>query len=182
MTVNNPNPTTGKDTMGTEAENDELIFIATTDIAARTKGPVLWCVTRPDLFAPALRGRVMGLLQGTGKVASGKIVFDGQDLSKASEKDFQKIRGNGIGLVPQDPNTNLNPLWRVGFQIRETLKANNAEEGDATEPGEGRDHGIPPPGGRVVGRGDPRVTADGRRGGKLGERGDRENGQGGTHR
>ncbi|MCS3778979.1 dipeptide ABC transporter ATP-binding protein [Tsukamurella ocularis] len=74
---------------------------------------------------------VMGLLQGTGTVASGQIVFDGQDLSKASEKDFQKIRGNGIGLVPQDPNTNLNPLWRVGFQIRETLKANNAEEGDA---------------------------------------------------
>ncbi|NMD55714.1 MULTISPECIES: dipeptide ABC transporter ATP-binding protein [Tsukamurella] len=74
---------------------------------------------------------VMGLLQGTGRVASGQIVFDGQDLSKASEKDFQKIRGNGIGLVPQDPNTNLNPLWRVGFQIRETLKANNAEEGDA---------------------------------------------------
>ncbi|MGZ9830090.1 dipeptide ABC transporter ATP-binding protein [Tsukamurella ocularis] len=74
---------------------------------------------------------VMGLLQGTGKVASGQIVFDGQDLSKASEKDFQKIRGDGIGLVPQDPNTNLNPLWRVGFQIKETLKANNAEEGDA---------------------------------------------------
>ncbi|TWS24138.1 ABC transporter ATP-binding protein [Tsukamurella sputi] len=74
---------------------------------------------------------VMGLLQGTGRVASGQIVFDGQDLSKASEKDFQKIRGSGIGLVPQDPNTNLNPLWRVGFQIRETLKANNAEEGDA---------------------------------------------------
>ena len=41
---------------------------------------------------------VMGLLQGTGKVASGKIVFDGQDLSKASEKDFQKIRGNGMSL------------------------------------------------------------------------------------
>ncbi|BDH59451.1 ABC transporter ATP-binding protein [Tsukamurella sp. PLM1] len=74
---------------------------------------------------------VMGLLQGTGKVASGQIVFNGQDLSKASEKDFQKIRGDGIGLVPQDPNTNLNPLWRIGFQIRETLKANNAEEGDA---------------------------------------------------
>ncbi|KXP10294.1 dipeptide ABC transporter ATP-binding protein [Tsukamurella pseudospumae] len=74
---------------------------------------------------------VMGLLQGTGKVAGGQIVFDGQDLSHASEKDFQKIRGSGIGLVPQDPNTNLNPLWRVGFQVRETLKANNAEQGDA---------------------------------------------------
>lgn len=74
---------------------------------------------------------VMGLLPGTGRVAGGRVVFDGQDLSKASEKDFQKIRGSGIGLVPQDPNTNLNPLWRVGFQIQETLKANNAEEGDA---------------------------------------------------
>ncbi|MFW0788305.1 ABC transporter ATP-binding protein [Gordonia sp. CPCC 205333] len=74
---------------------------------------------------------VMGLLQGTGKVAGGKILFDGQDLSKASEKDFRKIRGDGIGLVPQDPNTNLNPLWRVGFQIRETLKANGADKGDA---------------------------------------------------
>ncbi|CAM3926451.1 ABC transporter ATP-binding protein [Tsukamurella strandjordii] len=74
---------------------------------------------------------VLGLLQGTGKVAGGQILFDGQDLAKASEKDFQQIRGSGIGLVPQDPNTNLNPLWRVGFQIRETLKANGAEQGDA---------------------------------------------------
>lgn len=74
---------------------------------------------------------VMGLLQGTGKVASGQIVFDGKDLSKASEKEFQQIRGSGIGLVPQDPNSNLNPLWRVGFQIKETLKANNVDQGDA---------------------------------------------------
>ncbi|ADG80484.1 ABC transporter related protein OS=Tsukamurella paurometabola (strain ATCC 8368 / DSM / CCUG 35730 / CIP 100753 / JCM 10117 / KCTC 9821 / NBRC 16120 / NCIMB 702349 / NCTC 13040) OX=521096 GN=Tpau_3912 PE=4 SV=1 [Tsukamurella paurometabola] len=74
---------------------------------------------------------VLGLLQGTGKVAGGQILFDGQDLAKASEKDFQQIRGSGIGLVPQDPNTNLNPLWRVGYQIRETLKANNADRGDA---------------------------------------------------
>ncbi|WP_019201862.1 ABC transporter ATP-binding protein [Tsukamurella sp. 1534] len=74
---------------------------------------------------------VMGLLQGTGTVAGGSILFDGQDLSKASEKEFQKIRGSGIGLVPQDPNTNLNPLWRVGYQVREALKANNAEQGDA---------------------------------------------------
>ncbi|BDD84508.1 ABC transporter ATP-binding protein [Tsukamurella pulmonis] len=74
---------------------------------------------------------VMGLLQGTGKVASGQIVFDGKDLSEASEKEFQQIRGSGIGLVPQDPNSNLNPLWRVGFQIKETLKANNVDQGDA---------------------------------------------------
>jgi len=69
---------------------------------------------------------VLGLLPGTGTVTGGQILFDGQDLAAASRRDFEKIRGSGIGLVPQDPNTNLNPVWRVGFQIRETLQANGA--------------------------------------------------------
>jgi peptide/nickel transport system ATP-binding protein len=75
---------------------------------------------------------VLGLLPGTGKVTGGQLLFDGQDLAAASRRDFEKIRGSGIGLVPQDPNTNLNPVWRVGFQIRETLQANGAaKRGDA---------------------------------------------------
>jgi len=75
---------------------------------------------------------VLGLLPGTGKVTGGQILFDGQDLATASRRDFEKIRGSGVGLVPQDPNTNLNPVWRVGFQIRETLQANGAaKRGDA---------------------------------------------------
>lgn len=69
---------------------------------------------------------ILGLLQGTGKVTGGQILFDGHDLAKASRRDFERVRGSGIGLVPQDPNTNLNPVWRVGFQIRETLIANGA--------------------------------------------------------
>lgn len=75
---------------------------------------------------------VLGLLPGSGTVTGGQILFDGQDLAAASRRDFEKIRGSGIGLVPQDPNTNLNPVWRVGFQIRETLQANGAaKRGDA---------------------------------------------------
>lgn len=75
---------------------------------------------------------VLGLLPGTGKVTGGQILFDGQDLAVASRRDFEKVRGSGVGLVPQDPNTNLNPVWRVGFQIRETLQANGAaKRGDA---------------------------------------------------
>ncbi|GAB3130429.1 ABC transporter ATP-binding protein [Tsukamurella serpentis] len=74
---------------------------------------------------------VLGLLPGTGRVAGGKIVFDGKDLANGSEKDFQDVRGSGIGLVPQDPNSNLNPLWRIGYQVREALKANGAEQGDS---------------------------------------------------
>ena len=39
-----------------------------------------------------------------------------------------RFRGTGIGYVPQDPTTNLNPVWKVGFQIREALRANNVSD------------------------------------------------------
>ena len=69
---------------------------------------------------------VLGLLPGNGAVTGGQILFDGKDLAHASRREFEKVRGSGIGLVPQDPNTNLDPVWRVGFQVRETLVANGA--------------------------------------------------------
>ncbi|QXQ11235.1 ABC transporter ATP-binding protein [Paeniglutamicibacter sp. Y32M11] len=66
----------------------------------------------------------IGLLPGNGKVTGGQILFDGEDISKASEKRFIELRGNHIGMVPQDPMSNLNPVWKIGFQVKETLKAN----------------------------------------------------------
>ncbi|MBW0274297.1 ABC transporter ATP-binding protein [Nocardia sp. MH4] len=74
---------------------------------------------------------IIDLLPGTGKVTGGQILFDGTDLTTASEKEIVAIRGNGIGLVPQDPMSNLNPVWKIGFQIRETLAANGIATGDA---------------------------------------------------
>ena len=40
-----------------------------------------------------------------------------------------ELRGNSIGMVPQDPMSNLNPVWKIGFQVRETLKANGLPSG-----------------------------------------------------
>ncbi|MGW6426933.1 dipeptide ABC transporter ATP-binding protein [Nocardia sp. NPDC055053] len=74
---------------------------------------------------------IIDLLPGTGKVTGGQILFDGKDLTKASAKEIIAIRGSGIGLVPQDPMSNLNPVWKIGFQIRETLVANGIATGDA---------------------------------------------------
>lgn len=68
---------------------------------------------------------VIGLLPGTGQVTGGTIEFDGQDLTKLSAKEWVKLRGSGIGMVPQDPMTNLNPVWRIGTQVKEALRANN---------------------------------------------------------
>ncbi|KSU66454.1 ABC transporter ATP-binding protein [Arthrobacter sp. NIO-1057] len=66
----------------------------------------------------------IGLLAGNGAVSSGQILFDGEDIAHASEKRFVELRGNHIGMVPQDPMSNLNPVWKIGFQVKETLKAN----------------------------------------------------------
>lgn len=72
---------------------------------------------------------IIDLLPGTGRVTSGSIVFDGKDLTKASPKEIVAVRGRGIGLVPQDPMSNLNPVWKIGFQVRETLEANGIAKG-----------------------------------------------------
>jgi peptide/nickel transport system ATP-binding protein len=67
---------------------------------------------------------VIGLLPGTGKVLGGEIQFEGTDISHSSRGKILALRGSEIGLVPQDPMSNLNPLWKVGFQIKEALVAN----------------------------------------------------------
>ncbi|AKV58659.1 ABC transporter ATP-binding protein [Corynebacterium riegelii] len=72
---------------------------------------------------------ILGLLPGTGKVTNGTITFDGKDLTNLDEKGWQEIRGNEIGLVPQDPMSNLNPVWRIGTQVEESLRANNVVPG-----------------------------------------------------
>ncbi len=69
---------------------------------------------------------VIGLLPGNGSITSGSIKFDGADLATYSDKQYQGIRGRQIGLVPQDPMSNLNPVKRVGQQIEETLLVNKA--------------------------------------------------------
>lgn len=72
---------------------------------------------------------IIGLLPGTGKVTEGSITFDGQDITGLSNKQMEKYRGSEIGLVPQDPMTNLNPVWRIGTQVKESLRANHVVPG-----------------------------------------------------
>ena len=70
---------------------------------------------------------VLGLLPGTGHVVGGSIKLDGKELTGLKPKDFDKLRGDKMGLVPQDPMSNLNPVYRIGTQVKEALKANNMD-------------------------------------------------------
>jgi peptide/nickel transport system ATP-binding protein len=74
---------------------------------------------------------IIDLLPGTGTVTGGEILFEGRDLTKLSAKEIQAVRGNLIGYVPQDPMSNLNPVWNIGFQVEEAIKANGIAQGKA---------------------------------------------------
>lgn len=70
---------------------------------------------------------ILGLLSPGGRITAGRIMFDGHDIASADQRLLRSLRGREIGYVPQDPMTNLNPVWKVGFQIREALQANRRE-------------------------------------------------------
>ncbi|MBP1135492.1 peptide/nickel transport system ATP-binding protein [Arthrobacter sp. PvP023] len=73
----------------------------------------------------------IGLLPANGRVSGGQILLDGEDISDAPEKRMIELRGNTIGMVPQDPMSNLNPVWKIGYQVKETLRANGRPSGPA---------------------------------------------------
>ena len=64
---------------------------------------------------------IMGLLPGGGRVTSGRILLRGEDVTHAGEERLRRLRGREVGLVPQDPMSNLNPVARIGRQVAETL-------------------------------------------------------------
>lgn len=74
------------------------------------------------------------LLADNAVVTGGSILFDGVDLAHLDENRMIALRGAGIGLVPQDPMTNLNPLMRIGHQIAEALEVHGrADRGGAAQ-------------------------------------------------
>ena len=67
---------------------------------------------------------LMGLLpEKVGRVAAGNIIFNGEDLSQASDQRLRAIRGNDISMIFQEPMTSLNPVFTIGEQIAEVLRA-----------------------------------------------------------
>jgi oligopeptide/dipeptide ABC transporter ATP-binding protein len=67
---------------------------------------------------------IMGLLpQPPARVATGHILFAGEDLTKLSDSRMRRIRGPGIAMVFQEPMTSLNPIFTIGDQVMETIRA-----------------------------------------------------------
>ncbi|MEW9122833.1 MAG: ABC transporter ATP-binding protein [Thermotaleaceae bacterium] len=65
---------------------------------------------------------IMRLLQYPGKIVEGEVFFKGEDLVKKRDKEMQRIRGNEIAMIFQDPMTSLNPVYTIGDQIMEAIR------------------------------------------------------------
>lgn len=65
---------------------------------------------------------IMGLLPPIGRIARGRILFEGRDLARMDDVTLRGIRGNQIGMIFQEPMTSLNPVYTVGEQIAEVLR------------------------------------------------------------
>ena len=78
---------------------------------------------------------ILGLVpQPPGKILGGQILFKGTNLLDLSDEEMQKIRGNGIAMVFQEPMTSLNPVFTIGDQIKEAITVHEAvTQGQATE-------------------------------------------------
>ncbi len=86
------------------------------------KGKVLGIVGESGCGKSITSLSILRLVPPPGKIASGKILLDGVDLLKLSEDQMRSVRGNRIALIPQDPKTSLNPVYKIGDQIMEAIE------------------------------------------------------------
>jgi peptide/nickel transport system ATP-binding protein len=73
---------------------------------------------------------IMRLLERPGRIAGGRVLFDGADIANCSEEDMRRLRGKRIAMVFQDPMMTLNPVLTVGTQMVEAVQAHDAVSKD----------------------------------------------------
>ena len=89
------------------------------------KGETLCIVGESGSGKSVTSKAIMGILSPNAIVEGGQILYRGIDLTKASETEYQTIRGRKIGMIFQDPLSSLNPIVKIGKQITETMLINS---------------------------------------------------------
>jgi oligopeptide/dipeptide ABC transporter ATP-binding protein len=90
------------------------------DFAVR-RGEVMGLVGESGCGKSVTSLSIMRLVSIPGKILEGEVLFDGQDLTKLSESEMVRVRGNRVSMIFQQPQSSLNPVFKVGDQIAEVL-------------------------------------------------------------
>ena len=85
------------------------------------RGETLAIVGESGSGKSTLANALLGLLPGNASIDKGQLRIDGKEVTHASEREWQRLRGRTVSLVPQDPMVGLNPTLRIGQQIGEAL-------------------------------------------------------------
>lgn len=86
------------------------------------KGEILGILGESGSGKSTVAHSIMRLIYSPGKIVSGEVIFNNQDLLKLSEEQMIKIRGAKISMIFQDPFASLNPVFTVGDQIVEAIR------------------------------------------------------------
>lgn len=89
------------------------------------RGEILGLVGESGCGKSAMLLTFMRLIPYPGKIKSGEIIFQGENLLTKPAREMRRLRGSRISMIFQDPMTTLNPVFKVGEQIRETLRVHN---------------------------------------------------------
>ena len=76
---------------------------------------------------------VMQILEKNGSIKSGQILYKGEDITKWPESRMRDFRGQCCSIIFQDPMTSLNPVFTIGFQLKEAIKLHTNRRGKAVE-------------------------------------------------
>ena len=96
---------------------------ALNDVSIHVKeGEVLGIVGESGSGKSVTAYSLMGLTAYPGKLLGGTLDFNGHRINDMTEKEMQKMRGNEVSIIFQDPMTSLNPVYTIGNQIREVIK------------------------------------------------------------
>jgi peptide/nickel transport system ATP-binding protein len=111
-------------------DRGELAAVDGVDLTVH-RGRTLGIVGESGCGKSMLSLSVMGLVPSPGRIAAGRILFDGEDLARAAPERMRQLRGRRIAMVFQEPMTSLNPVYTVGFQVVEAMRAHEPRTPEA---------------------------------------------------
>ena len=106
------------------AQGGEVAAVDGVDLAV-ARGRTLGVVGESGCGKSVLSLSIMRLVPSPGRIASGRVLFEGRDLLSLSPAAMRDVRGNRIAMIFQEPMTSLNPVFTVGDQITEAMRAHD---------------------------------------------------------